>query len=70
MAVMKGPVAAAVSAITTATASALSCEWTSAAQLVGQIQADKLIVPDVVAQCANSCQIAFNSTSAPGVSLP
>ncbi|KAE9373303.1 hypothetical protein N431DRAFT_406712 [Stipitochalara longipes BDJ] len=66
MAVMKGPVVASVSAIATAATSSLSCEWTSAAQLVGQIQADKLIVPDVVAQCANVCQVAFNSTSAPG----
>ena len=49
--------------------SSLSCDWMSAAQLVGQIQAEKLIVPDVVAQCPNACQVAFNSTSPPGVSL-
>jgi hypothetical protein len=52
-----------------ATPSSLSCDWISAAQLVGQIQADKLNVTDVVAQCANVCQVAFNSSSAPGVSL-
>lgn len=70
MAVMKGPVAAPVSGSASAAvaASLLSCDWTSAAALVGQIQAEKLIVPDVVAQCANVCQVAFNTSSAPGVS--
>jgi len=68
MAVMKSTVATPVSAVVTAAASSLSCEWTSAAQLVGQIQADKLIIPDVVSQCADVCQVAFNSTTAPGVS--
>jgi hypothetical protein len=70
MAVMKGPVAAPVSGSTSAPAavSSLSCDWASSASLVAQIQAEKLIVPDVVAQCANVCQVAFNSTSAPGVS--
>jgi hypothetical protein len=53
----------------TATASTLSCSWTSAAQLVWQIQANTLNATDVVAQCANVCQVAFNSTSAAGVSL-
>jgi hypothetical protein len=54
---------------TGAPASPLLCDWTSAAQLVGQIQADKLNATDVVSQCANVCQVAFNSSSAPGVSL-
>ncbi|KAN0098706.1 hypothetical protein V8E51_014369 [Hyaloscypha variabilis] len=66
MAVMKSTIATPVSAVVTAAASSLSCEWTSAAQLVGQIQADKLIIPDVVSQCADVCQVAFNSTTAPG----
>ena len=47
----------------------LSCNWASAAQLVGQIQADNLDVTEVVAQCENVCQVAFNSTSAAGVSV-
>jgi hypothetical protein len=70
MAVMKGLVAAPVSGSASARAavSSLSCDWKSSASLVAQIQAEKLIVPDVVAQCANVCQVAFNSTNAPGVS--
>jgi hypothetical protein len=71
MVAMKGPLAVPFSggASAASAASSFSCDWTSAASLVGQIRAENLIVPDVVAQCANVCQVAFNSTKAPGVSL-
>ena len=57
------------SVMAAAATSPMSCNWTVAAQVVGQIQADKLNVTDIVAQCANVCQVAFNSTSAAGVSI-
>ena len=45
------------------------CGWTSPAQIVGQIEAEKLNVIDLVVKCADICQVAFNSSSAAGVSL-
>lgn len=71
MAAFKSTIATPVSgsALAASAASSISCNWTGAAQVVGQIQADKLNATDVVAQCANVCQVAFNSSSAAGVGL-
>jgi hypothetical protein len=55
--------------LVTATASSISCNWSSAAEVVGQIQENKLNVADVVARCANVCQVAFQSSNAAGVSI-
>ena len=52
------------------TASArVDCGWKSPAQIVGQIEAEKLNLTDLVDKCADICQVAFNSSSAAGVSL-
>lgn len=42
--------------------STISCNWSNATQVVGDIQAAKLNVTDIVAQCANVCDIAFASS--------
>ena len=39
----------------------ISCDWPSAADTMGDIQASKLNVTDVVTQCANICNIVFAS---------
>ena len=45
------------------------CGWTSPAQIVGQIEAEKLNVIDLVVKCADICQVAFNSSTVASVSL-
>jgi hypothetical protein len=43
------------------TNSNISCNWSNAADIVGDIQTNKLNATDVVAQCASVCGIAFAS---------
>jgi hypothetical protein len=71
MMVLRDIVTALISIIAMAsTASArVDCGWTSPAQIVGQIEAEKLNSTDLVGKCADICQVAFNSSIAAGVCI-
>jgi len=43
--------------------STISCNWLSATDVVRDIQAFELNVTDIVTQCADICQIVFQSNS-------
>lgn len=47
----------------------VDCGWTSPAQIVGQIEAEKLNATDLVGRCADICQVAFNSSTVAGIRL-
>ena len=46
-----------------ATNSTISCNWIDAVNIVADIQRFKLNVSDIVTQCANTCQVVFQSKS-------